>query len=563
MPNFYRTQKEINLMKKRLMIGTLILLVFSHPIFLSAQTLPYTVTATAGDNGLIYPSGTQVVFRGADYIWEINPEDGYEVDTFTDNGADKKSEIADSKYTLTNIQENHDIEVTFKPKDSDPDPEPDPDFICADTAEGLQDALNAVVNNGQDDEIRIVQGIYTGNFTYAPREENKLTVKGGYTAGCEQGSRSEDPSKTVLDGSSEGSVFTVSWNETTDFALEGVTLQNGSASVRGGNFYFLSTTANVTLQNNIIQSGRTEGFGGGADIRCAGTVTLIGNTFTLNQSGYGGGITIGGDCTVTFDSNVISHNAANSGGGLFIGSQVTAVLTNNLILQNSDQWYDSGGVYVSADEDDAAPTPVTLTHNTITGNTGGIYIQLDYDEDRADIYNNIIYGNQEKPDIQIFNDGNQNGTASPANIFNNLFNHETGFSATVTIRVDESNLNKDPKFADSKNGNYRLKQNSPCIEAGINNAPGLPATDKDGNPRIVPDSGSADMGAYEYVARKGNLNTDNRVNLKDGILAIQAACGGNPAIRNDYVSFGADVSGNGKAGLEEAVYVFNFILELE
>lgn len=60
------------------------------------------------------------------------------------------------------------------------------------------------------------------------------------------------------------------------------------------------------------------------------------------------------------------------------------------------------------------------------------------------------------------------------------------------------NIIQDPYFVDG----YHLYDSSACIDAGDNNAPALPATDFDGNPRVVDgdENGSSfvDMGAYEY-----------------------------------------------------------------
>ncbi|MEW6482286.1 MAG: choice-of-anchor Q domain-containing protein [bacterium] len=43
---------------------------------------------------------------------------------------------------------------------------------------------------------------------------------------------------------------------------------------------------------------------------------------------------------------------------------------------------------------------------------------------------------------------------------------------------------------------FHLKANSPCIDAGLNTAPSISSTDKDGKIRIF--NGIVDMGAYEY-----------------------------------------------------------------
>jgi hypothetical protein len=56
--------------------------------------------------------------------------------------------------------------------------------FCVDSAASLQTALTTAAGNGADDEVRIVQGTYVGNFVYASTQANNLSVLGGYTAGC-------------------------------------------------------------------------------------------------------------------------------------------------------------------------------------------------------------------------------------------------------------------------------------------------------------------------------------------------------------------------------------------
>jgi len=64
----------------------------------------------------------------------------------------------------------------------------------------------------------------------------------------------------------------------------------------------------------------------------------------------------------------------------------------------------------------------------------------------------------------------------------------------------EGNICADPQFVDPGNGDYHLLPTSPCIDAGSNDALGVPDHDIDGDPRPFPANGTVDMGADEWVA---------------------------------------------------------------
>ena len=96
--------------------------------------------------------------------------------------------------------------------------------------------------------------------------------------------------------------------------------------------------------------------------------------------------------------------------------------------------------------------------------------------------NNIIWGNS-GGDIYIGGDG------SNVRLYNNNYGSITG-----TPAFSLGHINENPLFVDEVD-DYHLKIESPCINAGTNEAPGLPSNDKDGNTRIL--NGTVDMGAYE------------------------------------------------------------------
>ncbi len=94
----------------------------------------------------------------------------------------------------------------------------------------------------------------------------------------------------------------------------------------------------------------------------------------------------------------------------------------------------------------------------------------------------------------------------------------------------EGNIDADPRFIDPANGDYRLGDGSPCIDAGNNSlVPPESEFDLDGNPRFVndfgmPDMGDGtapivDMGCYEFQSSSTGLN-----------LRVRTSCpGGGPA----------------------------------
>ncbi len=161
-----------------------------------------------------------------------------------------------------------------------------------------------------------------------------------------------------------------------------------------------------------------------------------------------------------------------------------------------------GGIYVSG-----AGT-LTMTSNTISKNAG--------------IYNNIIWGNIASlgADFYINNDYDHDSIPSTVNLFHNDFDQSSaGTYIEIPFPIDSSNLNNlDPLFVNPANGDYHISDGSPCYNTGDNNAPGLPATDMDGEPRIM--DGVVDIGADEYSAAVWETAYDTMFdNLSDLDLA--------------------------------------------
>ena len=77
-----------------------------------AEPASYTITATAGVDGVINPNGTFDIDAGQNQQFTATPDPGYTVDTWYLNS--EPNQIGGTTYTLTNIQSNHTVYVTFE-----------------------------------------------------------------------------------------------------------------------------------------------------------------------------------------------------------------------------------------------------------------------------------------------------------------------------------------------------------------------------------------------------------------------------------------------------------------
>ena len=361
--------------------------------------------------------------------------------------------------------------------------------FCVQTSGELQSALNTAATNEETDEIHLVQGTYTGNFTYeihaVQQEVYQLTIKGGYASGCV--SRVVNASNTVLDGNPAGSVFMIDDWYGVDFECDGVTFQNGSAT-RGGGFH-VDSLGDVMLNNSTVSGNRATEFGGGIYINSTAGITLTHNTISNNQCPQSAGASLIGGESIVMTASIIKGNTSDEAVGGILAHGPSVSLTNNLFYDNSALYYDGISIEINSNL-------IRVINNTIV-NTG-IRIEL-LDGSRADVYNNIIYDNSgnEANDLRIYNDYDEDGVASPVSLLNNDFDQSsTGTYIQIPFTIDSSNLNnQNPLFVGSSTGDYHLAKGSPCIDNGTSTS--APAADIAGTPR--PQGQGYDMGAYEYM----------------------------------------------------------------
>ena len=324
--------------------------------------------------------------------------------------------------------------------------------------------------------------------------------------------RSTDPldpsvvAQTIIDGKKIWPVIVFDGIESERCALSGFTIRNGVAGYGGGIFGTRHNRA--TIQNNVI-TGNSALWGAGV-LSCDGLISN--NIIKGNSAGqYGGGLAY---CNGIIENNTISNNSAQEGGGL---AYCHGSIQNNTISHNSVTHYGGG---LSGCEG-------VIQNNRIEGNSA---------ENGAGVYhcggrlvNNLIIRNSAVHGGGIYHCGGaiQNNTITgnsadygggiclcPATIRNNIIwgntarlaqdeLYETNVPSFSCIRGwtggGTGNISDDPRFVDADAGDYRLGDDSPCIDTGINHYWFTwPHRDFAGNSRLV--GSRVDMGCYEHGA---------------------------------------------------------------
>jgi parallel beta-helix repeat protein len=233
----------------------------------------------------------------------------------------------------------------------------------------------------------------------------------------------------------------------------------------------------IDLQESLSASimGNQISYNGhhGIEISSGSSILVDSNIITHNDDGHGVGLeNVSDEPPSTISNNIISHNFE---GGVRLDHSSPKVF-NNVIIYNV--W---GGIF--CDESSSV-----MTNNVVSDNTGfgGIY---SYGSSLV-VTNNIVFNNF---DFGVYSE-NSSPTISYNNVFGNGIDYE-GCSA------GPGDISEDPLFVDPVAQDYHLQQGSPCIDAGTNDAPGLPETDFYGNPRVIDGDGDGeavvDMGPFE------------------------------------------------------------------
>ncbi len=321
-------------------------------------------------------------------------------------------------------------------------------------------------------------GAYQGSFSNCLFKGNSMPQGGGQGAGaydaildnCELAGNSASGvgggacygtlNHCALTGNSAYSGGGTSWADLNDCALTNNRADPAYGTGGGSQYGILR---NCSFSKNLANQG------GGTYWATLSNCIVVSNLAAVG----------GGDHSSIVVDSVFVGNSANAG-----GAAAGRSLTNCILLGNTASLTDGGALSVCmADNcliagnsaahggggaEDCHLHGCTIVNNSAGALGGGVW--------NCWLTNCIVY---------------LNNAPSGSNYYDTFF----GYCCTAPSVPGPGNVSLPPLFSDYAAGDFRLQDESPCINAGINNDVRV-LCDLDGAPRVS--GGSVDIGAYEF-----------------------------------------------------------------
>ena len=255
--------------------------------------------------------------------------------------------------------------------------------------------------------------------------KSNITLLGGFNP--MQWTRNIYDNTTIINGLG-ATESVILCNKIEDAVISGFTISGGSGTNLDGGGILCSDSTNITVTNNIITNNSASRWGAGISFQSSSGEISKNIIDTNNSENCGGGVHFFLS-SPSFFNNTVYANSAAFGGGVYSVSS-SPVMKNNII-----------------------------TYNIASASYGGLgYVNTNPTVDYNNIWDNKA---PDSPDI--------------------------GYSGVGASEVvSPHSISSEPGFTDPNNGNFNLKRESPCIDAG--------------DPTFDPDSDGtwADMGALPY-----------------------------------------------------------------
>ena len=420
-------------------------------------------------------------------------------------------------------------------------------------ASNIQDAVNAANTN---DTVWVGAGRYTGPTNTVDRYgTNVVCIEKPLTLRSSNGV----PATTIIDGAGAYrgiNCWYTNQNTTNRFVVDGFTISNCYATNMGGGLLLFAYSANWTGEvRNCIISDNTVAWGTnagvttpfwnqgsrGGGILCFGypgaAGFVISNcTIRNNRALHRGTAEFaqgGGIWSLTFGMRQIfgcriESNSASVGGGCYFNysyANTKAMIENCTFAGN--RTVDSGvgaklnniigGAITFVNQGYLFCRNVLFYDNYSVGRGGAIYSDVTQEFYNCTIVNNQLDGTVGQQGSAIFT--TRDLVACNTIIYSNAYDTweiwSPGINAFFTNccltstnipytgvtngAQGSGNFAANPGFRNWSGRNFRLIQNSPCVNAGFNQAWMTNAVDLDGRTRVR--YGAVDLGAYEVIYR--------------------------------------------------------------
>ncbi len=299
---------------------------------------------------------------------------------------------------------------------------------------------------------------------------------------------------TIIDGNRRGTVVTFDQSENSGATLYGFTITNGRGGYGGGihcgDPAFGARPNSPTLSHLKVINNEALGSGGGI-YSFIGTPTISSTIISNNRAPKGAGIAMFTSGPLLSQVKIINNVASDIGGGVYGDFPVDFVF-DYVLIANNESANGGGAIYLNfTGTAGGMMKNLTICHNKSTDEFPAITLTLNPEEgfgfSRLNFVNSIIYANEE-PVFGLW--GLNEEFISRVTV---SYSDIEGGQDAIGLRNEfadfiwlDGNIDADPLFHNPDNRDYRLTEDSPCIDAGDPDSP----ADNDGTP--------ADMGAFAF-----------------------------------------------------------------